>query len=540
MLSYFFPLRNIFHCTDKVSENKFTGMSRIKNVGSLIKNGIMLSVVSLILRGANVLFGAYVSENIGAAGMGLYSLVGSVFAPAAALSSAGISLAVSRLVAEADGKTSKHVLRCCIAYALTVSLAVAAILVSVSGHIFDDPAAGNLLTTLALSLPFSALSSAFAGYFIGVRRVSRNAASALFEQIFRMGVTVLTIRALAERSPSACLAAVVISSALTDAASCLLSALLCRRDMRKHTVPQCRPAGLARRVLGITVPVSASSFLRSGLVAVEHVLVPKGMIKNGASYDAAMASYGTLSGMAMPIIMFPASFLYSFTGLLIPEFAEANGRGDRASVRSTACAAIRAVIIFSVGASGLILGFSRDIGLSVYGSAEAGKYIAVMAPLIPVMYLDTTVDSVLKGIGEQVWTMKVNILDAAISVLAVWLLVPRLGLYGYICVIFISEVVNFGFSLMRLVKVTEIKAHLAETAFVPLVSVSLSVLAVKAICGLMSLSPTVTAVFGITASAGIYFLLLVVLGVIPKNKITGLVGKTRKSADQEQEEARQC
>jgi len=66
-----------------------------------------------------------------------------------------------------------------------------------------------------------------------------------------------------------------------------------------------------------------------------------------------------------------------------------------------------------------------------------------------VMYLDIGTDCALNGLGEQVYSMKVNILDAAVSALLVWLLVPGLGITGYTATIYIAELLNFALSVAR-------------------------------------------------------------------------------------------
>ena len=73
------------------------------------------------------------------------------------------------------------------------------------------------------------------------------------------------------------------------------------------------------------------------------------------------------------------------------------------------------------------------------------------------MYLDTAVDSILKGLDEQLFCMRVNILDAALSVLVVLVLLPRVGIYGYIIEIFACELINASLSVMRLMQVMEVK-----------------------------------------------------------------------------------
>ncbi|CDC76689.1 mATE domain protein [Candidatus Colimorpha enterica] len=346
-----------------------------------------------------------------------------------------------------------------------------------------------------------------AGYFTAVRRVTANAAVTVLGQAARISVTLLALSGSIGNDPRDCLFAVLLCSLAADGFSCLLHVILCRIDGKRLGHSGERRSGIMKRILSVTVPVSVSSFLRSGLVAAEHILIPKGLVKSGAGYADAMAAYGVLGGMAMPIIMFPASFLYSFTGLLIPEFAEANGTGDMNTVRDTAEKTVKTVLYFSVGAAAVILGFSYDLGMAVYGSTYAGRCIRVLAPLIPVMYLDTAVDSALKGIGEQVYTMKVNIADAFISVIAVWLLVPLLGLDGYIAVIFISEIFNFALSIRRLSSVTGMRVGLIRTALFPLISSALSVgVSVFAVRRLLFIpaGTALSAVVGITLSAGLY------------------------------------
>ncbi|OLA56794.1 MAG: hypothetical protein BHW37_05410, partial [Firmicutes bacterium CAG:272_52_7] len=414
----------------------------MKNTGKFILDGLILSAVSLILRSAGVFFNACVTGKTGAEGTGLLTLVGSVYGPALTLSTAGVNLAVSRIAAEELGRGDPGGARAAVgkaaAYALTVSAAVGVLLFALSGYIavswLGNSDAAALLRLLAMGLPLQALSSAMAGYFTAVRRVTANAAVTVLGQAARISVTLLALSGSIGNDPRDCLFAVLLCSLAADGFSCLIHVILCRIDGKRLGHSGESRSGIMKRILSVTVPVSVSSFLRSGLVAAEHILIPKGLVKSGAGYADAMAAYGVLGGMAMPIIMFPASFLYSFTGLLIPEFAEANGTGDMNTVRDTAEKTVKTVL-------------SYDLGMAVYGSTYAGRCIRVLAPLIPVMYLDTAVDSALKGIGEQVYTMKVNIADAFISVIAVWLLVPLLGLDGYIAVIFISEIFNFDLSI---------------------------------------------------------------------------------------------
>ena len=69
-------------------------------------NGIILTATSLLLRGVGVAFGAFVTGKMGADGMGLYTLIMSVYGLAVTAASAGVNLAATRLCAEAVGTGS--------------------------------------------------------------------------------------------------------------------------------------------------------------------------------------------------------------------------------------------------------------------------------------------------------------------------------------------------------------------------------------------------------------------------------------------------
>ena len=85
-----------------------------------------LACVSILLRAVSVSFNAYVSTKVGAEGMGLFSLVMSVYSFAVTLACSGINLASTRLTAkilssanaENIRSESRKLMRSCAAYSL--------------------------------------------------------------------------------------------------------------------------------------------------------------------------------------------------------------------------------------------------------------------------------------------------------------------------------------------------------------------------------------------------------------------------------------
>ena len=71
--------------------------------------------------------------------------------------------------------------------------------------------------------------------------------------------------------------------------------------------------------------------------------------------------------------------------------------------------------------------------------------------------MDTVTDGMLKGLGQQLYAMVINIADAFISVVLVFFLLPIWAIRAYIFIIFLTELFNFSLSILRLSRVVNIK-----------------------------------------------------------------------------------
>jgi stage V sporulation protein B len=273
-----------------------------------------------------------------------------------------------------------------------------------------------------------------------------------------------------------------------------------------------------KKLLSITVPVTLSACLRSGLLTLQHILIPRGLKRSGASWESALTSYGVLHSMVLPVVLFPSAFISSFSGLLVPEVAESWARGDRSRVARLAQKILTPALIFSFGVAGIMVCFGFELGETIYGSREAGMYIRILAPLIPIMYVDSSVDAFLKGMGEQVYSMNVNIIDAGASVLLVWLLLPRTGLWVYVVAIYVTETLNTSLSLCRMLRMSEMPVSLWKQVFGPL----LCIVGATAVCRLGGIALGLSAggrwelAAHIAVCGAIYLLFLGLTGVFGK------------------------
>ena len=459
----------------------------MSNLKKYLANGALMTAVTLALRGLAVTFNAYISKKIGAEALGLYTLLGSVYSFALTLALSGINLTTTRLVSDALGEGSPKKVRIsmkkCVCYSLFFGTLSSVLLLTLAEplalHALKDARVIKSLRLCSATLPLIALTSCFNGYFTAVRRVYKNATVQIFEQTARIFLCAILLDFFFGRDMESCCVALVLGGALSEMLSFSLSLLMFvfdrqKKEKEKEEKENFPERKITKKMLSIALPLAFSTYFRSALLSIEHILIPIGLEKSGADRAGALASYGTLQSMVMPLVLFPSALIQSFAGLLIPELAQLKIQNNKAEIKYIATRVCHLALVFATGVSGIMIAFASELGESIYGSHEAGIYIALIAHIIPIMYLDTTVDSMLKGLGEQLYTMIINIIDTLCSLVMVWILIPQMGIYGYITLIIISEIFNASMSIYKLVKVTKMRFRVGKWFLLPVLSIVIS------------------------------------------------------------------
>lgn len=431
----------------------------------LIYNTALLTASSLLMSFIGMAFQVWLAGRIGAAGIGLFQLVSSVTNLCATFAVSGIRFAATRLVAEEIGRENESgisgAMRRCIAYGLFFGVSAMLILLFIAEPVgflwIGDARTVVSLRLSALSMPCISLCSAISGYFTACGRVWKPTLVHLIEQLCGIAlVAVFLSQAPAGDIEKSC-AAVISGRLAADILSLLLMIAVYLSDRRRHYDERGFSRGLTGRMLRIALPLAMSAYTRSALSTVQHLLVPRGLRASGYSADGALAGYGTIQGMVLPVILFPSCIMYAAAELIVPELTSAQMQNNRTRILAVSGRLLSLSLIFSLSVASFIFVFSDMLGVAIYHSAEAGRFIRILAPLIPVMYMDIAVDGCLKGVGEQLWCMGINIIDSLTSLILVWIFIPRSALSAYIAIIYFTEILNFALSLSRLVKIARLR-----------------------------------------------------------------------------------
>lgn len=424
-------------------------------------NTALLTGSSLIMSLISMSFQVWLAGRIGSAGIGLYQLVVSVSFLCTTFAVSGVRFAATRLVSEEIGREREQgisgAMRRCFVYSALFGTAAFFVLHSGAEMIgflwIGDARTVRSLRIMAYAMPMVSLCSAMSGYFTACGRVWKPTVVHFFEQI----ITIALVALFLARSPAGDIekncSAVMLGTVCGDAISFVMLLMFYLTDRGRHPGNGKNELHLTSRMLRIALPLAFSAYARSALSTLEHLLVPRGLKSAGFSADRALSGYGTIQGMVMPIISFPACFLMALSELMIPELTEVQMRGERTEISRTVRSLLKKGSGYSLAVALVIFIFADRLGIAVYSSPEAGHFLRLLAPLIPIMYTDMLCDGCLKGLGQQMWNMGINVLDALLGVLLVWRVLPVYALTGYICIIYFNECLNFALSMLRLGKV---------------------------------------------------------------------------------------
>lgn len=425
----------------------------------LLQNTMVLTVSGLIMRCVGLSYQVWLAGRIGSAGIGLFQLIGTVNMLCATFAISGVRFTSTRLVSEELGlgryAGAAKAVELCLTYASLFGAAAFAIMFFGAEKIgflwIGDARTVLSLRTLSLSLPMLALSSVFSGYFIACRKVIQASVIQILEQLINIGCAVFFLSEISGGDLEQCCAAIAKSNVIADGCSLLMS--LCVYLALRPKTSSVPTIGIGRRMLRIALPLAMSAYARVSLTSLENLLIPRKLQLSGLSSEGALSGYGVITGMVFPLITFPSCIISAAAELSISELTAAQVQGNMTRVRATVAALLKAALAFALGVGAFLFFFSEQLGIAVYKSLEAGRYIRLFAFIVPIMYMDIVTDGCLKGLGQMMNSMAYNICEAALGVLFVLTLVPRWGLEGYIFLLFFCECFNFCLSMGRLIKV---------------------------------------------------------------------------------------
>lgn len=428
---------------------------KAKTSHPLIVGTVILTLTGLVSRIIGFFYRIYLSRLFGEEGMGLYQLLSPVLSLSFSLTAAGYQTAISKLVAEQTAKMKKISL-CPMAAGLSVSLPLSLLCNAavyfgadfIAAILLQEPRTASMLRILSFSIPMSAVHACVNGHFYGIKKAGIPAASQLLEQIARVGcVFIVSGQSLgADRTPSISVA--VLGLTLGELCSMLFSlaaiwqspgaAVSLLHPAHRDRQSMLRQSGVSagntlyRGLLSMAIPLTANRIVLNLLQSVESVSIPARLRVYGYDNTTALSVYGVLTGMAMPFIFFPNALTSSVAVLLLPVISENYALGNHRAVKNATLKTVKYCGLMGIFCMAGFLLLGRWAGTELFHSPLAGYFITTLGFICPFLYLDTTLSSILQGLGKAGHIFIMNVICLLIRLAFVFLAVPRFGISGYL------------------------------------------------------------------------------------------------------------
>jgi stage V sporulation protein B len=420
---------------------------------SFLHGAFILAGAAMISRVLGAVYRIPLTRLIGDYGIGLYGAGYNIYGALYAITTIGINVAISKLVAEKlardDEAGAQRVFRISVVMMFLAGL-VAALFLAVGARpvadlVMRNPEAFYAIIALSPAILLASLQGSLRGYFQGYQWMAGPAVSQIIEQLFRVGALLALAYFLLPRGPGIAAGGAALGAAVGAVAG--LAYLLwiyarARRGMVARlgaSSGRPEPAGpderfgvVVRRIFGLAVPISIAGVVVPLMGLVDLLVVPLRLQSIGFSVVDSTRLFGWLSQMGMALLNLPTVVTLGLQTSLVPAVAEAAALEDRAGVRSRTSAALRATLLVALPATVGLWVLARPISGLLFNVPEAGVALSAMSSGVLFLMLQQTSSGVLQGVGRTDIPVRNLIIGAMVKTAFAWTLtaVPALNVRG--------------------------------------------------------------------------------------------------------------
>lgn len=414
-----------------------------------LRGALILTMAGLMVKIIGSVNRILLSRLLGGEGIGLYQMAYPVYLLMLSVSSAGIPIAISIIVAEkvarGDYAGAGRVFRVSLGLMVVTGLSFALGLFVLASWLVDvqiirDARAYYALIALTPAVFFATILASFRGYFQGYQLMKPPAISQIIEQFVRVVTMVVVAYYLLPYGleyAAAGAAFGAVPGAITGLVVLSFFYFRSRKEWREEIKTQAYEQvesvrELAVRLVKLALPVSCANIMVPVVTGIDMLVVPNRLEVAGYSVEQATTLFGYLAGMAHPLIMMATIPTMSLAASIVPAISEAFALREDESIRQRCYTALRLCCLITLPATVGMWALAKPISLLLYGTAKAAPAISGLAPSIFLLGMHQVTTGMLQGMGMTVTPMLNMIFSTALKVFFVWELtaLPEYGIVG--------------------------------------------------------------------------------------------------------------
>lgn len=407
---------------------------------AFMRGAVILFIAAFINRILGFIFQAVIFRLIGADGVGLFNLVYPIYVLLIVITTAGIPLALSKMVAEESARGNYQGARRIFHTALAllfitgflITLIVYFSLPLLVKYVFVNKKVYICFLTMLPGVFIVALTSVFRGYFQGMQQMLPPALSQVFEQVTRVAAGLLLAYYFLPRGIEYAAAGVAAGGVLGEFCGLvvLLAAYLKKMGRYPKTGAVSPPlAKILRDLAQLCTPITGGRIVATLLLSVDTFLIPYRLKASGITVAEATSQYGLLSGVAMTMLFVPTIITIALSTTMVPAVSETMARGNMTLLRKRIDDAIKITVI--TGLPFLVLFYTTPGQLTdlIFGSPEAAGLLRILALGGLFLYLQQTTTGILQGLGSPTIPL-INMIAASILKISCMFILTGIPEYG--------------------------------------------------------------------------------------------------------------
>ncbi|MEZ4358416.1 MAG: polysaccharide biosynthesis protein [Eubacteriales bacterium] len=467
-----------------------------KKQKSFVQGAALLGIIGLVCKVIGAFYRIPITNIITTEGIAFYQTAYTVYAFLLVISSAGIPVAISKMVSErvtlGDYKAAHQVFKKAFRSLTIIGVVTSVLMFALSPIIskgLSRPGAEYSFMAIAPSLFLVSVLSAYRGYFQGLNLMAPTAISQFVEQSVKLGVGILAASILIEKGFEYGAAGAMIGVTASELLALLFIMFLYRikkpdlkRRMRKNVLSHLDDEGsIGRKLLMIALPIIIGACAMPFVQLADTFIVTKSLLGLGYTVSETNSLYGNLTGVINPLINMPAVLSLALAMSLVPAISAAKAKKDQVEVQRTASFGFKLSMLIGLPCAAGFFVLAKPIISLLYPSLGADELATstVLLQIMSVSVLFLTIIQTMTGVFQGLGRPGIPVINLFIGVTVkivvslVAIKVPELNIKGAAIGTAACYAIAGILDIIMIIRLSGIKLRLFSNIIKPVISAAM-------------------------------------------------------------------
>lgn len=416
-----------------------------------LQGAAILTLGTILVKLIGALYKIPMNRIIGTEGFGHFNVAYSIFSVLLTVSTAGLPIAVSRMISQANTLGNRRQVQKIFHTSLRIFLVIGALCSAVMlifapqlANWMEDPDAIYAIAVLAPAVLFLCIISSFRGYFQGQQYMTPTAVSQVIEAVVKLVLglgAVYIVLGLGFGTPEAAGGAIFG----VTAGSVLAAVYLLFQYRRKHVrltaadrnSPVLSTRDTAKQLLKLAVPITIGSTGLQIFNALDTKII-LGRLQDaiGLTSKAASSLFGTYSA-AQTFYMLPPALITPLAISIIPTVTAALTLNNYREARRTEESAVRMTALIALPCAAGLAVLASPIQKMAYNyDAEtlqvAGPLLAILGVAVVFNCMVSVTNAILQAHGKVTIPIYTTLVGGLVNIITDYVLIgmDSIGIYG--------------------------------------------------------------------------------------------------------------